>query len=121
MSECFCGYQYKLKDFNELKISLEKINKKDYWYIIDETIDNNLFWKCISCRKNFDKKNKFINLYLKDQKNHLLCENCCKGKKIDINDGNNNKELIEIFCEFCLVKHYIKSWDIAGESNCIIL
>ena len=121
MSECFCGYQYKLKDFNELKISLEKINKKDYWYIIDETIDNNLFLKCISCRKNFDKKNKFINLYLKDQKNHLLCENCCKGKKIDINDGNNNKELIEIFCEFCLVKHYIKSWDIAGESNCIIL
>ena len=121
MSECYCGYQYKLKDFNEFKREIEKLNKKDYLNIIDETIDNNLLWKCISCRKNFDKKNKFINLILKDEKNHLLCENCCKEKNININEGKNNKELIEIFCEFCQVKHFIKSWDIAGEDKCIIL
>ena len=121
MSECYCGYQYKLKDFNEFKRAIEKLNKKDYLNIIDETIDNNLLWKCISCRKNFDKKNKFINLILKEEKNHLLCENCCKEKNININEGKNNKDLIEIFCEFCQVKHFIKSWDIAGEDKCIIL
>ena len=120
MSECFCGYGYKLKVFNELKKLAEKINRKDFLDIIDKTIESNLIYKCALCRKNYDKTNKFLNLKLKDEKDHLFCENCAKEKKININEEKKNDNLIEFFCKFCESKHYIKSWEIAEESNCIV-
>ena len=76
--------------------------------------------KCALCRKNFNKTNKFLNLKLKDEKDHLFCENCAKEKKININEEKKNDNLIEFFCKFCESKHYIKSWEIAEESNCIV-
>ena len=121
MHECYCGYSYKLKDFNELKKLLERANKKDDIYIINEAIDNNLIWKCIFCKKNFNKKDHFLNLQIKDVKDHLLCENCGILINININEEKNTNDLIEIFCEFCGTNHKIESWKIAKGDECIIL
>ena len=65
-------------------------------------------------------KQLILQIKLKDEKDHLFCENCAKEKKISINEEKKNDNLIEFFCKFCESKHYIKSWEIAEESNCII-
>ena len=121
MHECYCGYSYNIKDFNELKKLLERANKKDDIYIINEAIDNNLIWKCIFCKKNFNKKDHFLNLQIKGVKDHLLCENCGILINININEEKNTNDLIEIFCEFCGTNHKIESWKIAKGDECIIL
>ena len=120
MSECYCGYCYKLKGFNEFKNLAKKINNKDFLNIINEAIANNQKWKCLLCRKNFNKTNKFLCLKINDENVHLLCEKCCKEKKININEEKKKEVSIELFCKFCEKKHDIKSLEFVEESNCII-
>ena len=122
MCQCYCGYCYKLKDFNKLKKIIEKINKEDYLKTINEAIENNIKWKCFLCEKNFNKTNIFLNLKLKDENNtHLLCENCRKVIGLNIDEEKKTDDLIELYCIFCEKKHNVKSWEIAKENNCIIL
>ena len=121
MSECFCGYQYKLEDFNNLKTELEKFNNKKHLEIIDNAIECNFVSRCLLCDKLFNSVDKFINLKLKEEKDHLICKKCCLTNKIDLNNYNDyyNKE---IFCFFCNKNHKIKSWnEFKGFPECIII
>jgi hypothetical protein len=114
MSKCFCGHKYKLKEFEELKKEIVKFDQGNYISIIDQTIKNNLIWKCVLCEEIFSNKGEFIELNLIDQKRHLLCEKCKKKKNINIE--NNNSDPVEFYCLFCNSKHYIKP-----DLNCIII
>ena len=114
MSKCFCGHKYKLKEFEELKKEIVKFDQGNYISIIDQTIENNLIWKCVLCEEIFSNKGEFIELNLIDQKRHLLCEKCKKKKNINIE--NNNNDPVEFYCLFCDSKHYIKP-----DLNCIII
>ena len=114
MSKCFCGHKYKLKEFEELKKEIVKFDQGNYISIIDQTIENNLIWKCVLCEEIFSNKGEFIELNLIDQKRHLLCEKCKKKKNINIE--NNNNDPVKFYCPFCDSKHYIKP-----DSNCIII
>ena len=114
MSKCFCGHKYKLKEFEELKKEIVKFDQGNYISIIDQTIENNLIWKCVLCEEIFSYKGEFIELNLIDQKRHLLCEKCKKKKNINIE--NNNSDPVEFYCLFCNSKHYIKP-----DLNCIII
>ena len=116
-SECFCGYQYKLKDFNNWKNELEHYNNKEYLTIIETSIEKNLISRCILCNKLYNNVDKFIILKLKDEKDHLICKKCCMKKNINLE--NNNEEF---FCPFCNKNHYIKSWnDFTRYSDCVII
>ena len=117
MSECFCGYQYKLQDFNNLKNELEHYNNKEYIAIIETAIENNLKIRCILCNKLFNNVDKFITLKLKDEKEHLICKKCSMMNNINLE--NNNEEF---FCPFCNKNHHIKSWDdFNGFWECVII
>ena len=117
MSECFCGYQYKLQDFNNLKNELEHYNNKEYIAIIETAIENNLKIRCILCNKLFNNVDKFITLKLKDEKEHLICKKCSMINNINLE--NNNEEF---FCPFCNKNHHIKSWDdFNGFPECVII
>ena len=119
MSGCFCGFQYKLNDFNDLKKELEKYNNKDYLDIIETAIKNNLLSRCVLCKKFFNTVDKFVKLKLKDEKEHLVCKKCCSDNKINLDNDYYNKE---IFCLFCNKIHIIKSWNkFEGVSDCIII
>ena len=118
MSECFCGFKYNnLKDFNNLKKELEKFNNKEYIDIINDTIKNNLLYKCIECRKNYNKTERFLKLKLNDEEAQLICKSCYNINKI--NESNNP----EFYCIFCSKNHKIISYEeFKGFSNpiCII-
>ena len=66
MSECFCGYKYKLKDFNEFKEEIEKCGYNEYLNEIEKAIENNLMSRCIFCHKYLNKVDRFLRLNVKD-------------------------------------------------------
>ena len=115
MCECFCGFNYYLNDFNNLLKELKKFNNKEYITIIDETITSNISYKCIVCKKNINKTERFMQLKLNDEEKHLICKRCFNNNKI--NEANNS----EFYCIFCNKDHEIISYEeFKGYSNCII-
>ena len=117
MSECFCGYKYKLKDFNEFKEEIEKCGYNEYLNEIEKAIENNLMSRCIFCHKYLNKVDRFLRLNVKDEYDHLICKDCSLKKNINLENDDN-----KVFqCPFCNKKHLIKSWnDFSGFSDCVI-
>ena len=117
MSECFCGYKYKLKDFNEFKEEIEKCGYNEYLNKIEKAIENNLMSRCIFCHKYLNKVDRFLRLNVKDEYDHLICKDCSLKKNINLENDDN-----KVFqCPFCNKKHLIKSWkDFSGFSDCVI-
>ena len=117
MSECFCGYKYKLKDFNKFKEEIEKCGYNEYLNEIEEAIENNLMSRCIFCHKYLNKVDRFLRLNVKDEYDHLICKDCSLKKNINLENDDN-----KVFqCPFCNKKHLIKSWkDFSGFSDCVI-
>ena len=117
MSECFCGYKYKLKDFNEFKEEIEKYGYNEYLKEIEKAIENNLMSRCIFCHKYLNKVDRFLRLNVKDEYDHLICKDCSLKKNINLENDDN-----KVFqCPFCNKKHLIKSWkDFSGFSDCVI-
>ena len=117
MSECFCGYKYKLKDFNKFKEEIEKCGYNEYLNKIEKAIENNLMSRCIFCHKYLNKVDRFLRLNVKDEYDHLICKDCVLKKNINIENDDN-----KVFqCPFCNKKHLIKSWkDFSGFSDCVI-
>ena len=117
MSECFCGYKYKLKDFNKFKEEIEKCGYNEYLNEIEEAIENNLMSRCIFCHKYLNKVDRFLRLNVKDEYDHLICKDCSLKKNINLENDDN-----KVFqCPFCNEKHLIKSWkDFSGFSDCVI-
>ena len=117
MSECFCGYKYKLKDFNKFKEEIEKCGYNEYLNKIEKAIENNLMSRCIFCHKYLNKVDRFLRLNVKDEYDHLICKDCSLKKNINLENDDN-----KVFqCPFCNKKHLIKSWkDFSGFSDCVI-
>ena len=117
MSECFCGYKYKLKDFNKFKEEIEKCGYNGYLNEIEKAIENNLMSRCIFCHKYLNKVDRFLRLNVKDEYDHLICKDCSLKKNINLENDDN-----KVFqCPFCNKKHLIKSWkDFSGFSDCVI-
>ena len=117
ISECFCGYKYKLKDFNEFKEEIEKYGYNEYLKEIEKAIENNLMSRCIFCHKYLNKVDRFLRLNVKDEYDHLICKDCSLKKNINLENDDN-----KVFqCPFCNKKHLIKSWnDFSGFSDCVI-
>ena len=117
MSECFCGYKYKLKDFNKFKEEIEKCGYNEYLNEIEIAIENNLMSRCIFCHKYLNKVDRFLRLNVKDEYDHLICKDCSLKKNINLENDDN-----KVFqCPFCNKKHLIKSWkDFSGFSDCVI-
>ena len=117
MSECFCGYKYKLKDFNKFKEEIEKCGYNEYLKEIEKAIENNLMSRCIFCHKYLNKVDRFLRLNVKDEYDHLICKDCSLKKNINLENDDN-----KVFqCPFCNKKHLIKSWnDFSGFSDCVI-
>ena len=117
ISECFCGYKYKLKDFNEFKEEIEKCGYNEYLNEIEKAIENNLMSRCIFCHKYLNKVDRFLRLNVKDEYDHLICKDCSLKKNINLENDDN-----KVFqCPFCNKKHLIKSWnDFSGFSDCVI-
>lgn len=117
MSECFCGYKYKLKDFNKFKEEIEKCGYNEYLNEIEKAIGNNLMSRCIFCHKYLNKVDRFLRLNVKDEYDHLICKDCSLKKNINLENDDN-----KVFqCPFCNKKHLIKSWkDFSGFSDCVI-
>ena len=121
MTECPCGYKYKLKSFLTIIDELDKINEKSYKKIYEEQIKNNWKWICMVCKQNFNKNNKYFRLLLSDDKmnknilkklelKHLICTACYTNEKIE---KKNN----EIYCQFCDSKHTIDYVKFVNENN----
>ena len=131
MSECPCGYKYKLKDFIYMIKTLQKNKLNSYISTYKKQIKNNWKWICLFCQKYFSKKNKYIRIYFKDDNldeiildkieyKHLVCEKCALNN--NIKEGQNTK----IKCQFCDSEHIIKEIKNVDEnnktdSNCIII
>ena len=116
MSHCFCGFSYKLNEFNIFNKEIERFNNKGYKSIIEEAIKNNLIWKCIFCRTKFNKIDKFFQINIKEGNKHLLCEKCKLDK--NINDGDSG-----FFCLYCNDNHLIQSIETASpdKADCLIM
>ena len=134
MTECPCGFKYKLKDFIYMINELDKIKEdKHYKKIYEKQIKNNWKWLCMICRENFSKRKSYYRLFLSDNKidkdllekielKHLICKAC----SVDYNIGNPEKEITKIFCKFCNSEHlidYAKKVDKENKtiSECIII
>ena len=134
MTECPCGFRYKLKDFMYMIKELDKIKEnKHYKKIYEKQIKNNWKWLCIICRESFSKRKNYYRLILSDDKidknllekielKHLICKTC----SLDYNIGNPEKEINKIFCKFCNSEHsidYVKKVDKENKtiSECIII
>ena len=117
MSECFCGYEYNLKDFKKFKDEVEKCGYNEYLNEIEKAIENNLMSRCIFCHKYLNKVDRFLRLNVKDEYDHLICKDCSLKKNINLENDDN-----KVFqCPFCNKKHLIKSWkDFSGFSDCVI-
>ena len=117
MSECFCGYEYNLKDFKKFKDEVEKCGYNEYLNEIEIAIENNLMSRCIFCHKYLNKVDRFLRLNVKDEYDHLICKDCSLKKNINLENDDN-----KVFqCPFCNKKHLIKSWkDFSGFSDCVI-
>ncbi len=129
MTECPCGFEYNLSAFVQLINVMRKRNEKSYKKIYEEQVKNNWKWICMVCRQNFQKNQKYLRLFLRDNKidqrllnkfelKHLICEDCSK----DI----NIKEARKIYCTFCTSEQttqIIKKVDSENkpESACIII
>ena len=131
MSECPCGYKYKLKDFIYMIKTMQKNKLNSYINTYKKQIKNNWKWICLFCQKYFSKKNKYIRIYFKDDNldeiildkieyKHLVCEKCALNN--NIKEGQNTK----IKCQFCDSEHIINEIKNVDEnnktdSNCIII
>jgi hypothetical protein len=134
MTECSCGFKYKLKDFIYMINELDKKKEaKHYKKIYEKQIKNNWKWLCIICRESFTKRKSYYRLILSDDKidkkllenielKHLICKVC----SLDYNIGNPEKEINKIFCKFCNSEHsidYVKKVDKENKtiSECTII
>lgn len=134
MTECPCGFKYKLKDFIYMINELDKIKEgKHYIKIYEKQIKNNWKWLCIICRESFSKRKSYYRLILSDDKidknllekielKHLICKTC----SLDYNIGNPEKESSKISCKFCNSDHsidYVKKVNKENKtiSECIII
>jgi hypothetical protein len=134
MTECSCGFKYKLTDFIYMINELNKIKEnKHYKKIYEKQIKNNWKWLCIICRESFSKRKSYYRLILSDDKidknllekielKHLICKTC----SLDYNIGNPEREISKIFCKFCNSEHsidFVKKVDKENKtiSECIII
>ena len=134
MTECPCGYEYKLKDFIYMIDRLKDKKLNSLIDIYEKQIKYNWKWICTFCRQNFSKKYKYIKIFFKDDKinkeisdkielKHLVCKNCALEKEIDIkkfqdnNKNNNNKYTKKIMCGFCGSEHTIEQIKNVNEEN----
>ena len=132
MTECPCGYEYKLKDFIYMIKRLKDKKLNSLIDIYEKQIKYNWKWICTFCRQNFSKKYKYIKIFFKDDKinkeisdkielKHLVCKNCALEKGIDIkkfqDNKNNNKYTKKIMCGFCESEHTIEQIKNVNEEN----
>ena len=135
MTECPCGYEYKLKDFISIikDLKTRKLNSGIDIYL--NLIKNNWKWNCAFCKQCYRKKYKFINIFFKDDNldkkilskiefKHLACKKCALNNNIDDNLLNNENK--KFFCNFCESEHTIekiKNIDDKNkiDSDCIII
>ena len=135
MTECPCGYEYKLKDFLNMIKELKKRKMNSSIDIYVNQIKNNWKWNCIFCRGHFRKKYQYINIFFKDYNlddkitnkiefKHLACKKCALKENIDENLLNNENR--KFLCNFCESEHsivQIKNIDDKNkiDSDCIII
>ena len=135
MTECPCGYEYKLKDFVEIIKDLQKMKLNSYINIYLKQIKNNWLWICAICRQNFRKKYNYVNIFFKDDKldkkilnkieyKHLICKKCALNKNIDEKEMKNENK--KILCKFCESEHTIEQIKNIDDkynidSDCIII
>ena len=126
---CFCGFSYDLKALNYMISETEKRKLSDQTEIYEEFIKLYCKWKCMACRQNFNRNNKYYRLYFKDDKmdkkllkrmesKHLICYSCACTNKIN--------QIKTIKCLFCNSNHLITEFkevdsDNKTESDCIII
>ena len=131
MTECPCGYEYKLKDFIDMMKILEDKKLNSYLNIYENQIKNNWIWMCMCCREIFSKKNKNLRIYFRNDNmdkyisnkiklRHLICQKC--AEKNNINENGNKI----IKCEFCNAEHEIELIKNVDDNNktdsqCIII
>ena len=137
MTECPCGYEYKLKDFISVMKDLKTRKLNSCIDIYLNQIKNIWKWNCIFCKERYRKQYRYINIQFKDDNldkkilikkdfKHLACKKCALKKNIDNNLSNNENK--KFFCDFCESEHtieQIKKIDdknkIEPNSNCIII
>ena len=135
MTECRCGYEFKLKDYVYMIKLLQKKKLNSCISIYERQIKNHWKWICVFCKRKFSKKIKFIKIYFIDEKldsyiidnidlKHLMCEKCALNKKIKIEIEENFKQ--KVLCEFCQSEHTIEKIKKVDENNktesqCIII
>ena len=135
MTECPCGYEYKLKDFiNIIKdLKIRKLNSFIDIYL--NQIKNNWKWNCTFCKDHYRKQYRYINIFFKDDAldkkilnkiefKHLACKKCALNKNIDDNLLNNENK--KFFCDFCESEHTIEQIENIDDKNkidsgCIII
>ena len=126
---CPCGHKYNINSYAYMVEEMEKKKLKEYSEKYLEFIKLNWKWKCMTCGRNFMRKDKFYRLVFIDDniKNlikkkfdlkHLICNSCACINQID------KKKTIK--CVFCKSEHKIKEYlDVDEknntESDCIII
>ena len=134
LTECHCGFIYDIQAFLKLINKMEELKESDYKKIYEMQIKNNWKWLCMACRENFNNKNQYYRLFLKDNKieekikkfelKHLICKTCADINQIGKFEKDNGEGKIN--CKFCNSEHKIESIKKVNlnnetESTCIII